>query len=252
MIIHPSARTIVPNATCFEPTTISTTEAELLKTLVPLKAKLLAVRQKRAKPFLDQKVLTGWNGQMIAAYAKAGEVLKDPAYLQTAEKAADFLLLKMKQSDGRLYRMFAAKPGEPSAARGVAFLDDYAFFIHGLLNLHEATKNPKWLKEAHQFAVLMVKWHGDADRGGFFTTANDQEKLFVRGKDYHDSAQPSGNGIAARDLFRLSVLVPEPKFRETAEKAVQALAPILRSSPTAVPVSADVLDRLLASAPPKP
>ena len=226
-----------------------TTEAELLKTLAPMKEKLLAAREKKAKPFLDQKVLTGWNGQMIAAYAKAGEVLKEPTYLQTAEKAADFLLLKMKQSDGRLVRMYAAKPGEASAARGMAFLEDYAFFIHGLLNLHEATKNPKWLKEAHQFAVLMVKWHGDSDRGGFFTTASDQEKLFVRGKDYHDSAQPSGNGTAARDLLRLSVLVNEPKFRETAEKAVQALAPIMRSSPTAVPVSADVLDRLLETAP---
>jgi len=226
-----------------------TTEAELLKALEPMRAKLLAVREKRAKPFLDQKVLTGWNGQMIGAYAKAGEVLKEPKYLQTAEKAADFLLLKVKQKEGRLNRMYAAKPNEAATGRGVAFLEDYSFFIHGLLNLHEATKNPKWLSEAQKLADLMVTWHGDKDHGAFYTTAHDQEKLFVRGKDYHDSAQPSGNGMAARDLYRLSVLLKEPKYREAAEKTVQAFAPVLRSSPTAMPVSADVLDRLLETAP---
>ena len=221
------------------------TENELLAELAAPKAKLFAVRAKRERPFLDTKVLTGWNGQMIAAYAKAGEVLKEPKYTQAAEKTATFVMSKMRGADGRLTRMYAAKPGEKPAARGTAFLEDYAFLLHGLLNLHDATGTAKWLDEAKAVADQMLKWHGDADRGGFYMTANDGEKLFARGKDYYDGAQPSGNGTAARELVRLWRKTKDEKYKAAAEKTVKVFANVLKANPQAAPLTADALARLI-------
>ncbi len=222
--------------------------------ITALKTKLFDVRAKRERPFLDTKILTGWNGQMIAGYAKAGEVLKEPKYIQAAEKAAGFLLSTMRTKDGRLLRIYAAKSGEKPQPRGPAFLDDYAFLVHGLLNLHDATKNERWLTEAKAITDQMLKWHGDPDRGGFYITANDAEKLFARGKDYYDSAQPSGNGVAARNLVRLFEKTKDEKYRTSAEKTIKLFAVVLKTSPTAAPVTADALDRWidLTHAPTKP
>src|SRR5262249_30209735 len=114
-------------------------EEDLLKKLAPIKAKLLAVRGKRARPFLDTKVLTAWNGQMIAGYAVAGQVLEDRKYLAAASKAADFLLTKMRTKEGRLLRTYGAAPGQKAEARLNGYLDDYAYLVHGLLCLHDAT-----------------------------------------------------------------------------------------------------------------
>jgi uncharacterized protein YyaL (SSP411 family) len=220
--------------------------------LAPLRAKLLAARSKRERPFLDTKVLTGWNGQMVAAYARAGEVLKEPKYLQSAEKAADFLLSKLRAKDGRLLRVYAAKPGEKPEPRGPAFLEDYAFLVHGLLNLHDATGQAKWLDGAKALTELMVQWHGDGDRGGFFTTPGDGEKLFARGKDYYDGAQPSSNGMAARNLVRLYAKTKDEKYRAAAEKTIRQFAGVLRTQPQAAPLTAEALDRYLELTAPKP
>ncbi len=220
--------------------------------LAPLRAKLLAARSKRERPFLDTKVLTGWNGQMVAAYARAGEVLKEPKYIQSAERAADFLLSKMRAKDGRLLRVYAAKPGEKPEARGPAFLEDYAFLVHGLLNLHDTTGQAKWLDGAKALSDLMTRWHGDDDRGGFFTTPSDGEKLFARGKDYYDGAQPSGNGMAARNLVRLYAKTKDEKYRTAAEKTIRQFAGVLRTQPQAAPLTAEALDRYLELTVPKP
>jgi len=220
--------------------------------LAPLRAKLLAARSKRERPFLDTKVLTGWNGQMVAAYARAGEVLKEPKYIQSAERAADFLLSKMRAKDGRLLRVYAAKPGEKPEARGPAFLEDYAFLVHGLLNLHDTTGQAKWLDGAKALSDLMTRWHGDDDRGGFFTTPSDGEKLFARGKDYYDGAQPSGNGMAARNLVRLYAKTKDEKYRAAAEKTIRQFAGVLRTQPQAAPLTAEALDRYLELTVPKP
>ncbi len=218
---------------------------DALSKLAPLRAKLLAVRAKRPRPFLDTKVLTGWNGQMIAAYARAGEVLKEPKYVAAAEKAADFLLSTMRTPDGRLMRVYASRPGEKPQARGPAFLEDYAFLVHGLLNLHDATGRAKWLDEAKALTGLILKWYGDAERGGFYMTPRDGEKLFARGKDYHDGAQPSGNGMAARNLVRLYDRTKADEYRKAAEKTIRQSAVVLRTQPQASPLTAEALDRLL-------
>jgi uncharacterized protein YyaL (SSP411 family) len=221
-----------------------TLDAATLAKLVPVKAKLLAARAKRERPFLDTKVLTGWNGQMIAGYATAGEVLKEPKYIDEAEKAARFVLTTLRTKDGRLLRSYAAKPGEKPEARGSAFLDDYAFLVHGLLNLHDATKKDEWLKEARSVADAMVKYHADTTHGGFFTTAHDAEKLFARGKDSYDGAQPSGNGVAAMDLVRLWVKTGDEEYKKRAEASLKLAATAAKVNTTAGPVSAEAAELL--------
>ncbi len=219
-------------------------ESELAK-LAPLKKKLFEVRAKRERPFLDTKVLTAWNGQMIAAYAKASDVLKEPKYITTAEKAAEFLLANLRGKDGRLLRMYAGRPGEKAEARGTAFLEDYAFLTHGLIALHESTGKAKWLDEAKALTEQMTKWHGDEKRGAFFMTAHDAERLFARGKDYYDGAQPSGNGTAARNLVWLWSKTKDEKYKIAAETTIRQFAHILRGNPQAAPLTAVALDRFL-------
>ncbi len=140
---------VLPRSLADRAEELKLTEAELTAKLAPLTQKLFEARGKRPRPFLDTKVLTAWNGQMIAGYAVAGQCLEEPKYTQAAAKAADFVLTKMRTKDGRLLRTYGVRPGTTTGeARLNAYLDDYAYFIHGLLCLHDATKDKKWLDEA--------------------------------------------------------------------------------------------------------
>ena len=219
------------------------TEAELLKKLAPLKAKLLAERAKRNRPFLDAKLITGWNGQMIAAYARAGQVLKNPEYVAVAEKAATFVLKTMRNGDA-LYRTFAAAPGEKPAARGTGYLDDYAYLTHGLLALHDATGKPEWLAAARRvYGAQTAKFA--AAGGGYFNTPSDGEKLFARGKDSYDGAQPSANGVSLHNVLRLWKATDADHFRTRFESDVRRFAPSMKTEPTAVPQALAALDAAL-------
>ena len=209
-----------------------TTAAKLLARLEPLKQKLFATRAKRPRPFLDTKILTAWNGQMIAGYAVAGQAFQDRKYIDTAAKAADFLLKTMRTREGRLLRTYGAAPGRKAEARVAGYLDDYAFLVHGLLCLHDATKDKKWLDEAKTLTATMVKFHHDDKAGGFFYTSSDHEKLFARAKDQYDGAQPSGNSMAARNLVRLWVKTGDGNYKALAEKTFKALALPLKSNPS--------------------
>ncbi|MCE9532388.1 MAG: hypothetical protein K8T89_14895, partial [Planctomycetes bacterium] len=211
------------------------TDADFEKKLADLQAKLMAVRSKRERPFLDTKILTAWNGQMIAGYAKAGEVLKEPEFIQSAIKAAEFILKNLRTKDGRLLRTYGKTADGKFEAKLNGYLDDYAFLIHGLLNLHDATGDKRWLDEAKTLADIMVKWHGDGDKGGYFFTSTDHEKLFARPKDYFDNAQPSANGMAVRYLVRLSSKTKDDTYRQLAEKSFRQFAGVLRANPNAVP-----------------
>src|SRR5262249_43485134 len=145
-----------------------------------------------------------WNGEMIAGYVAAGQALDEPKYLQTAARAADFMLHNLRTKDGRLMRTYGREPDQKTgAAKLNAYLDDYAYLVHGLLTLHDATKEQKWLDEAKSLTDTMVKNHLDDKNGGFFYTSHDHEKLFARAKDQFDGAQPSGNSVAASNLVRL-------------------------------------------------
>jgi uncharacterized protein YyaL (SSP411 family) len=217
------------------------TEDQLLERLAPARSKLLTARGKRVRPFLDTKVLTAWNGQMIAGYAKAGQALEDLKYLETAKRAADFILKTLRTKDGRLLRTYGAAPGQKAEARLKAYLDDYAFLIHGLLCLHDATKEKRWLDEAKALTDKMIELHGDAKNGGFFYTANDHEKLFARAKDQYDGAQPSGNSIATRNLVLLWSKTGDAKYRDLAEKSFKAFAGGLKASPSSMTAMAEAL-----------
>jgi uncharacterized protein YyaL (SSP411 family) len=213
--------------------------------------KALAFRAKRPRPFLDTKVLTGWNGQMIAGYATAGKVLDEPAYVDAAAKAADFLLKAMRTSDGRLLRIYAAVPGEAAKARVPAYLDDYAYLVHGLLCLHDATGDGRWLSEAMSLTDAMIKLFGDDKQGGFYYTASDAETLFARAKDQHDGAQPSGNSVAVQNLLRLGSKTHDPRYRELAGKTLRAFRPVLENNPQSLTTMVAALDRYLETEPPQ-
>lgn len=208
---------------------------DLTKKLSGLQKKLFDYRAKRERPFLDTKALTAWNGQMIAGYARAGEVFKNPEYVKAATKAADFLLKNLRNKDGRLMRTWSVKGDGKPEAKLNAYLDDYAFLAHGLLNLHQATAEKKWLDEAKALMEVVVKWHADGDRGGYFFTSSDHEKLFARPKEYSDGAQPSSNGVLVRNLVRLWIITKDETYRKLAEKSFRQFAGILRTSPTSVP-----------------
>jgi uncharacterized protein len=208
------------------------TEKELESRLAPLRKKLFDARSQRDRPFLNKIALTSWSGQMIAAYAEAGRSLDDPRYVKTAIRAAEFLLKNQRTKDGRLLRTYGASPGQPAKAQGNAYLEDYAFLGDGLLNLHNATGDKRWLDEARNLTDAMIRHHGDAKRGGFFFTAHDHEKLFARHKDQYDGAQPCGNSIALRNLARLAKLTGDKRYREEAEKGFKSFLASLKSSPT--------------------
>src|SRR5262249_52964662 len=112
------------------------------------------------------------------------------------------------------------------------YLEDYAYFVHGLLNLYQATRDKRWLDEARSLTDAMIKHHADDKRGGFYFTAHDHEKLFVRHKDQYDGAQPSGNSVALRNLTRLAWLTGEKRYREEAEKGFKAFVVPLKQYPT--------------------
>jgi len=192
--------------------------------------KLLELRAKRERPFLDTKILTAWNGQMIAGYAAAGRVFKNKEYVAAAAKAADFILATMRTKDGRLLRSYI----KDSEARLNAYLDDYAFLTHGLIALHEATGTQRWLDEAKSLTETMVKWHRDEKNGGYYYTSHDHEKLFARSKDQHDGAQPCGNSVAARNLVRLAKLTGDAKYRELAKSSFESFAGTLQENPSAL------------------
>jgi uncharacterized protein YyaL (SSP411 family) len=217
------------------------TEDELRAKLAILNPKLLQAREKRNRPFLDTKVLTAWNGQMIAGLAVAGRVFKQPEYTKSAAKAADFVLANLRTKDGRLLRAYSLKSDGKPEAKLNAYLDDYAFLVHGLLCLHDTTGEARWLNEAKTLTDTMVKWHGEAERGGFFFTSSDHEKLFARPKDYHDGVQPSGNSVAAHNLVRLWHKTADDSYRKLAEKTLKQFAGMLKSSPQALPAMGEAL-----------
>jgi uncharacterized protein YyaL (SSP411 family) len=214
-----------------------------------LRQKLLEIRASRPRPFLDTKILTGWNGEMIAAYAVAGQALEQPRYVRSAARAADFVLKNLRSADGRLLRTFTTPPGRKAEARLNGYFDDYAYLTHGLLCLHDATGDRRWLDEAIRLTDLMVRYFGDKEGAGFFYTSCDHEKLFARAKDQYDGAQPSGNSVAASNLVRLWTKTGDARFRTLAEQTLKAFAPSLKMNPTGLTAMAGALALYLDTQP---
>ncbi len=192
------------------------------------RALLYAARAKRPPPHRDEKILMSWNGLMISAFAQSALVFGEPAYARRAERAAEFLLTQMRRN-GRLKRSY-----KDGAARHEAFLDDYAFLIAGLLDLYEATGRPRWLREAISLDTALEKHYEDETTGGFFLTADDQEKLLAREKPGYDGAEPSGNSVQALNLLRLEEFTTQDRYRARAERTLRSLKGRLAQTPTAL------------------
>ncbi len=220
-------------------------EDEFATRFAQVQGKLLAKRNQRDQPLLNKIALTAWSGQMIAGFAQAGIDLKEPKHVELAKKAAEFVLRQQKTKEGRLLRTFGAAPGQPAKAAVPGYLEDYAFLVHGLITLHEASKEQRWLDEAKSLTDTMIRFHGDDKAGGFYFTANDHEKLFARAKDQYDGAQPSGNSVAALNLVRLAKLTGDEKYRREAERTLQAFGTSLKTQGSGMTTMALALDRFL-------
>jgi uncharacterized protein YyaL (SSP411 family) len=216
-------------------------EAELRAQLAEDRAKLFAVRDRRVPPGKDTKVLTSWNGLMLAAAAEGSRVLGDDRYLRAAERAAAFLLVRMRTPEGRLLHSF--KDGR---ARFNGYLDDYANLIDGLTRLFEASGTPRWVESALDLAKVMIDEFADKAEGGFFYTGNSHESLIARQKDAYDNATPSGTAMAATALLRLGELTGRIDLSDAGRAALQSVRLILERAPTAAGQSIVSLDFLLA------
>jgi uncharacterized protein YyaL (SSP411 family) len=223
---------------------LKTTADDLEKRLRPLRARLLASREKRPAPLLDDKVITAWNGLMIAAYADGYRLLKVEKYRQAAEKAARFLLEKLHSPDGRLLRTF-----RKGKAKAPAYLEDYAFLVHGLLRLHQATRDKRWLTDAATLAGRMLADFEDREEGGFFFTANDHESLLARAKDPFDNALPSGNSMAILDLLELHRATGNAAYLDHAGRALDAFSASISELPVALPLVLVALEQYLDTKP---
>lgn len=171
-----------------------------------MRAKLFAEREKRVKPLRDDKVLTAWNGLMLAGFAESGRVFGETRYLQIARSNADFLLSQLSEN-GRLLRTW--KDGE---AKLNGYVEDYANLADGLLELFQATGELRYLDAARSLADAMIEHFWDDDEGGLFFTSDDHEELIVRNKDFYDNATPSGNSVAADVFLKLERLTGEGKY----------------------------------------
>lgn len=189
---------------------------------------LLKTRDLRPKPIRDEKILTAWNGLMISALAKAGLAFGNPEYTARAEKAARFVMDKLYKN-GRLRR--SHKDG---ADRHNAYLEDYAFMIAALADLYEASGNAEWLKSAVSLDDVLEAYYEDGERGGFFMTASDHEKLLAREKPANDGAVPSGNSVMVLNLLRLYGLTGRDAYRKRAEKTLAFFSKILEEKPATV------------------
>ncbi|HWS55622.1 MAG TPA: thioredoxin domain-containing protein [Pyrinomonadaceae bacterium] len=202
---------------------------------------LFEARERRVKPGRDEKVLTAWNGLMLESFAEAAAALDRPDYRETAERNARFVLDSLR-AGGLLLHVY--KDGR---AKHAGFLDDYAFFVSGLVTLFETTGEARWLEEAVALADRMVEEFWDEEGGGFFYTGRSGEQLIVRNKDYFDNAIPSGNSVAAELLLRLSVLTGSEDYRRKAVAVLRLVRDLTERHPTAFGYALGAFDFYLST-----
>ena len=192
------------------------------------KARLLAIRDERPQPFRDDKAIASWNGLALAALAEAARRLERDDWLDAAVALGEFLLRDLQGADGRVLR--SVREGRVS---GPGFLDDHANVAHGLLELHVATGDPRWLLEARRIADVAVDLFAYEERGGFFLAPRDGEVLAARSKDLDDDPTPSGNSMMASVLVRLGRIWGDDALVQRAEGVLRLLAPAMERVPRA-------------------
>ncbi|MBN9522346.1 thioredoxin domain-containing protein [bacterium] len=205
-------------------------ESDFRAKLAEVKRKLIPVRSARVWPGRDEKILTAWNGLMIAAYARAGAAFRDDRFTNSAAQAADWCLTHLRDANGRLFRSASAD----GAAKLAGYLEDYAFLADGLVTLYEAGSDAKYLRAAVELADVMLKHFADPGGAGFFFTADDHEPLIARTKEQHDGSTPSGTSVAVTVLLRLAKLTGRRDFAEQAIATLKGYRGLMEDHPTAL------------------
>jgi uncharacterized protein len=201
-----------------------------------LRQKLFSVRKKRIHPYKDDKILTDWNGLMIAALAVGGRVLGDSNYTKSAVRAAGFILSHLKKGNRLLKRY---REGEASLP---AHLDDYSFMIWGLLELYETTFDASYLSDALALNQTLIDHFWDNKNGSFYFTADDGEDILVRHRELYDGAVPSGNSVSALNNLRLARLTGNAELEQIAQKTAGAYEVDLQRVPSAYTFMLSALD----------
>jgi uncharacterized protein YyaL (SSP411 family) len=225
--------------------------------LASAKTKMLAVRAKRIRPHLDDKILASWNGLMLGAFARAAAILNEPKYLAAAEKNLAFIQAKLWVQSAA--DMLSAEVGLNTTCRqnvgstlfhrwrdgerdSVQLLEAYAFLLSGVIDLYEATLEPKHLDFAIELADAMLAKFYDAENGGFWQSAAGSKDLILRVKDDYDGAEPSGNSVATLALLKLGAITGRKNFTESAEKTLRLFTHRLENFPQAMPFMLHAVD----------
>ena len=192
---------------------------DLKKKYHKMRNNIFITREERVHPQKDDKILTDWNGLMISAISRAGAVFNNESYLNFAEKSADFILNNLTDNDGGLWKRYR------NGVSGIdGMIEDYSFFIWGLIELYQATFNEKYILEAVRLSDYQLKYFWDYDSGGFFFTSNKSEKLLIRNKEIYDGAIPSGNSVAAYNYIRLARIMSRPDYEKISFKIIEAFS----------------------------
>ncbi len=209
----------------------------IMEKVEDIRIKLFNIRKKRIHPFKDDKILTDWNGLMIAALAKAAWILKNNEYKQAAKNAVDFILKHLRDEEGRIYHRY--REGE---VLGKGSIDDYSFMIWGLLELYETTFDIVYLEEALKLNEVSIEYFWDDKNGGFFFTPEDGEELLVREKQIYDGAIPSGNSVAMLNFLKIGRITSNQEFEEKAEKIMKVFAKQVQQIPNVYTFLLSALD----------
>jgi uncharacterized protein YyaL (SSP411 family) len=206
-------------------------EADARQLLAQSRAILLALRAKRPRPHLDDKIITAWNGLMISAFARGAQVLSEPAYLEAATRAAAFARTQLYDSS----RKVLARNYREGRSEVEGFADDYAFVIQGLLDLYEASFEVNWLQFAIDLQETQDRFFFDEKRGGYFSGTGKDASILLRMKEDNDSAEPAASSVAALNLLRLAQFRNETRWYERAEKTIDAFSPQIGQFASAMP-----------------
>jgi uncharacterized protein len=203
-------------------------ESKLIESLDIARQKLFTARQKRVHPLRDDKILTDWNGLMISALAKGAQVFDNPEYTNAAVRATDFILKTLRTPEGRLIHRY--RDGQVALP---AYVDDYTFFVCGLIDLYETTFDASYLRTALDLNMDILKHFWDEDRGGFYFTSDDGENLIVRKKEIYDGAIPSGNSVAMMNLLRLGRITASSDLEDKAKIIGRSFSSNVKQAPSA-------------------
>jgi uncharacterized protein YyaL (SSP411 family) len=195
--------------------------------LAESRQKLFTAHEQRIHPHKDDKVITAWNGLMIEALASAEAVLNEPRYLDAARKAAEFIEKHLRRTDGRLLHTW-----RHGNAKVDGYLDDYTYLANGLATLYECTGQEKYLEQSISLVEQVLQHFGSQGQGGFYFTADDQEQLLTRNKEFADNAVPSANAMAAIVLIKLAKLTGSEKYLNAAEQTMQAAVELMQRYPS--------------------